>query len=89
MDFAQLDARTQHVRRLILESTCREPWSAGSKEVFGDAPLALMTPKAHFSAAIKRHSGEELDIKPWLPLILATAISIAILAAFYSPLRPF
>jgi integrase len=46
MDFGQLDARTQHVRRLILESTCREPWSAGSKEVFGDAPLLAMTPKA-------------------------------------------
>jgi integrase len=46
MDFAQLDPRTQHVRRLILESTCRERWTANSAEVFGDAPLAAITPKA-------------------------------------------
>jgi len=45
-DYAQLNPRTQHDRQMILHSTLRELWTPGSLEVFGDAPLAAMTPKA-------------------------------------------
>jgi integrase len=46
MDFQELDPQTQRVRRLVLESTCQEPWHPGSSQLFGDAPLAAMTPHA-------------------------------------------
>ncbi len=46
MDFQDLDPQTQHVRRLILESTCQELWHPGSSQFFGDAPLPAMTPHA-------------------------------------------
>ena len=35
-----------HVRRLILDSTCKESWDGSSGKAFGDAPLAAMTPQA-------------------------------------------
>lgn len=46
MDFEQLDPETQRARRRTLESTCQEPWEPGSSKIFGDAPLAAMTPHA-------------------------------------------
>jgi len=45
-EFQQLHPTTRHVRELILASTFREPWTAGSTKVFGDAPIALITPQA-------------------------------------------
>lgn len=41
-----LDARTQRVRRQILEHCLREPIEPGSKHLFSDFPLARLTPKA-------------------------------------------
>ena len=45
-DFIDLDQNTQRVRRLVLESICREPWSKGSSRLFADAPIKAMTPQA-------------------------------------------
>ena len=45
-DFKQLDVKTQHVRRLLLEHTWREPIAPGSKETFADFPVNRMTAKA-------------------------------------------
>src|SRR5262245_30685663 len=39
-EFKQLDPRTQHVTKLILESIYAEPRVPGAKEVFADCPLA-------------------------------------------------
>jgi hypothetical protein len=39
-EFQQLDPRTQHVTRLILESMYLEPIAPGAKETFGDCPLS-------------------------------------------------
>jgi integrase len=45
-EFGELDLSTQRVRRLVLESICREPWTKCSSRVFGDAPIRAMTPQA-------------------------------------------
>lgn len=45
-DYLRLAARTQKVRRLVLESTFEEPIADGLKEVFADFPLDRLTPKA-------------------------------------------
>ena len=44
--FGQLDPRTQHVTKLILESIYVEPIAPGAKEVFGDCPLTEFGAKA-------------------------------------------
>ena len=44
-EYRSLDARTQRVRRAILESTCGEPLSPGSNAVFADFPLNRLTAK--------------------------------------------
>jgi len=46
MDFKQLDLHTQRARRLILDSTCREPWTPGADKLFADAPIKSMTGQA-------------------------------------------
>lgn len=46
MEFGELDAGTQRVRRRTLELTCQEVWEPGSARTFGDAPIAAMTPQA-------------------------------------------
>ena len=46
MEFGELDAGTQRVRRRMLELTCQEVWEPGSARTFGDAPIAAMTPQA-------------------------------------------
>jgi integrase len=45
-DFKRLDPQTQHVRRLILENTFREPIVSGSLKLFSDMPLSKMGPDA-------------------------------------------
>jgi integrase len=45
-EFRGLDARTQRVRRAILESTCLEPTSPGADAAFADFPLNRLTSKA-------------------------------------------
>jgi integrase len=45
-EFLALDPRTQRVRRGILESTCTEPISPGSLEVFANFPLSRLSAKA-------------------------------------------
>jgi integrase len=45
-EFRALDARTQRVRRGILDSTCLEPTSLGAKETFADFPLNRFSSKA-------------------------------------------
>jgi hypothetical protein len=45
-EYRTLDPRTQRVRRGILESTCNEPISPGSRELFGDFPLNRLSAKA-------------------------------------------
>jgi integrase len=40
VEFGQLDPRTQHVTRLILDSIYREPLAPGAKLAFGDCPLS-------------------------------------------------
>ena len=45
-DFKRLDARTQHVRRQILEGTFDEPIAPGSPKNFRDFPLSRMTADA-------------------------------------------
>lgn len=45
-EFRALDPRTQRVRRGILESTCSEPVSPGSQEVFANFPLSRLSAKA-------------------------------------------
>jgi integrase len=45
-DFAELDLSTRRVRRLVLESVCREPWTKGSSRLFGDATARAITPQA-------------------------------------------
>jgi len=45
-DFTDLDPSTQRVRRLVLESICREPWIKGSSRLFADAPIKAMTAQA-------------------------------------------
>jgi integrase len=44
--YKRLDPRTQHVRKLILESTFREPIAPGSQKFFRDMPLNKFDPKA-------------------------------------------
>ena len=39
-EFAELNVSTQRVRRLVLESVSREPWTKGSSRLFGDAPVS-------------------------------------------------
>ena len=46
VDFKELDPRTQHVRRQVLEHTCQEPIAPGAKETFANFPLKRMTSKA-------------------------------------------
>ena len=46
MEFGELDAGTQRVRRRMLELTCQEVLEPGSARTFGDAPIAAMTPQA-------------------------------------------
>lgn len=46
VDFGQLDASTQRVRRRILEATFAEPVAPGTKETFADFPVSRMTAKA-------------------------------------------
>ena len=41
-DYKRLDPQTQHVRRLILESTFDEPIAPGSAKLFRDMPLSRM-----------------------------------------------
>jgi integrase len=45
-EYRSLDPRTQRVRRGILESTCREPLSPGSRENFAEFPIHRLTAKA-------------------------------------------
>jgi integrase len=45
-EFKLLDARTQHVRRAILESTFEEPIAPSSAKFFRDMPLAHFNPDA-------------------------------------------
>ena len=45
-EFKQLDPRTQHVTRLILEIIYCEPIAPGAKETFGDCPIARFGVKA-------------------------------------------
>jgi integrase len=44
--FRELDPRTQHVTRLILDSIYREPIAPGTKEIFGDCPLSRFSAKS-------------------------------------------
>jgi integrase len=46
VEFNQLDPRTQHVTRLILDSMYREPREPGAKEAFGDCPLSRFNVEA-------------------------------------------
>ena len=45
-EYKRLDRQTQHVRRLILESTFDEPIAPGSSKFFRDFPLSKMTTDA-------------------------------------------
>lgn len=45
-EFRQLDPRTQHVTRLILDSIYAEPIASGTKETFGDCPITRFGAKA-------------------------------------------
>lgn len=45
-EFADLNVSTQRVRRLVLDSMCREPWTRGAARCFGDAPIKAITPQA-------------------------------------------
>jgi len=45
-EYKRLDARTQHVRRQILEATFDEPIAPGSSKFFRDFPLSRMTADA-------------------------------------------
>ena len=45
-DFKQLDPKTQHVRRQVLEHTWTEPIAPGAKETFADFPISRMSTKA-------------------------------------------
>lgn len=45
-DFGQLDPKTQHVRRQVLEHTWAEPIGPGAKEIFADFPINRMSTKA-------------------------------------------
>jgi integrase len=45
-DYTELDPRTQHVRRQIIDHMCAEPIAPCANETFGDCPLASFTPKA-------------------------------------------
>jgi integrase len=42
-EYKRLDARTQHVRRMILEATFDEPIAPGSAKLYRDFPLSRMT----------------------------------------------
>lgn len=42
-EFKRLDARTRHVRRLVLQSTWEEPIAPGSPKLFRDIPLSKLT----------------------------------------------
>jgi uncharacterized protein (UPF0335 family) len=44
--FKQLDPRTQHVTRLVVEKMFREPIAPGAKELFGNCPLPKFDAKA-------------------------------------------
>src|SRR5262245_12541050 len=43
--FRELDPRTQHVRRLIIDSMCNEPVEPAAKNVFADFPIERMSTK--------------------------------------------
>lgn len=45
-NFRQLDARTQHVTKLIVERMFEEPIAPGAKEKFANCPLSHFGPKA-------------------------------------------
>ncbi|HUC50698.1 MAG TPA: hypothetical protein VMA30_15055, partial [Xanthobacteraceae bacterium] len=45
-EYKQLDPRTKHVRRLILENTFEEPIAPGSAKLFRDFPIFKMGPDA-------------------------------------------
>jgi integrase len=45
-DFKQLDPKTQHVRRQVLEHTWAEPIAPGAEERFADFPVVRITSKA-------------------------------------------
>ena len=45
-DFHRLDARTQRVKRAILEATFIEPLAPGDDRQFGDMPISQMRAKA-------------------------------------------
>jgi hypothetical protein len=45
-DFNQLDPKTQHVRRQVLEHTWAEPIAPGANETFADFPVGRMGTKA-------------------------------------------
>jgi hypothetical protein len=45
-DYRRLDPRTQHVRRLILETTFDEPIAPGSSRLFRDFPLSRISADA-------------------------------------------
>lgn len=45
-DFKQLDPKTQHTRRLVLEHTCGEPIAPGASQTFADFPLSKLSSKA-------------------------------------------
>jgi integrase len=46
VEYRNLDLRTQHVRRQIIDHMCAEPIAPGANETFGDCPLARFTSKA-------------------------------------------
>ena len=49
--FSDLDPRTQHVRRLIIDHICAEPISPGNPLTFRDCPLSRFGAKAVKSLA--------------------------------------
>jgi len=46
IEFQQLDARTQYVRRQVIDHMCREPVAPGAAECFADFPLKRFNSKA-------------------------------------------
>src|SRR5262249_40992489 len=45
-EYRNLDPRTQHVRRQLIDHMCGEPIAPGAIETFADCPTARFTPKA-------------------------------------------
>ena len=46
VEYRNLDPRTQHVRRQIIDHMCGEPIAPGAIETLADCPIARFTPKA-------------------------------------------